>query len=288
MVFRKKDPIPQVPSHMKPRQARIFDFPQGGENRVDTRKRILIVFLIIVALIVLASAAWIMRSYVVSPTDPVIDNPVVVEPNNNSNPAVVPTTEPQPTTEPTVQPTTEPTTQPTTQPTTKPAEETVQPIPIASNFIFTEKDWEKVSVNFKVSGERSPGFAVSLLKGDTVYAPFDGYIQKIISGEGEARVIVIKITTDPDWTLDKNSGADVSGHYSFSFAAKSIDLIANGQVKKGDPLFKMASDTVIWSQYFKGDHSLYVYLGGPWGEITNPSENPKEYLGQIMAIVETE
>ncbi len=150
---------------------------------------------------------------------------------------------------------------------------------------LSEKKCGLLSVAYEISGKRRAGLVGNLPEKVVVYAPFDGYIHRIWSGSGNEKASVIKITTDPKWSLEKNNGADASGYYSFSFAAESVDLLINGQVKKGDPIFRISSSDTVWKQYLKGNNNLYIYLGGPWGEITNPSENPKEYLGQIMEVM---
>ena len=288
MAVRKTSTVPSVPSYMRPQKAKVIQMPQKEvERQSDTKKRILVIALIMILLVVAAAIILVTRGPV-SPINPGNNNQVIVPPKVSEQ-VITPSKEPEPSTEPTAQATVEPTTQPTIQPTTEPepTKPSIDPISVSLNFIFTDSDWEKVFVTKMIkTGERYGGLAVNLAKDTTVYAPFDGYVHRMWAQDKS--VVMVMITTDPEWVLGKNDGVDSPGYYSVSFAAKSVDLLVNDQVKKGDPLFKLSSDESIWDQYLEGKHNLVFYPGGPWSEIGNPSEDPKEYMAQLMVIIETE
>jgi len=309
MSDAKKSNIPVFPDNAvwkKERTAKptnILDYPKKAElpekKKITARGLVVIAAVLIVVVIGCVSILTKQLAQPVNPevsenepiqqvsvvvpkeTVPVETEPIQTEPVQENN-VVIPS-EPETTeqvSEHSVQ----------TEPEVKP---TAEVIPAGLPLVVKDELWESAFIPHNSDGERLSGIGFNIQDKEeiTLYSPIDGYIKYLNTesdGSGRGEIIVTKDGLwKPASTIEEAN--DPNRNKSFRFAGYGVKPIpANDTlVNKGDPIGVMkVSDRLVYENYVKEETSLIFYPEASWDKDITRSEDPREYLKQLLEIME--
>jgi hypothetical protein len=179
-----------------------------------------------------------------------------------------------------------------TEPEVKPTE-SAEVIPAGLPLVVKDELWESAFILHNSDGERLSGIGFNIQDKEeiTLYSPIDGYIKYLNTesdGSGEGSII---ITKDGLWksapTIEELNDPD--RNKSFEFVGYGVKPIpANDTfVSKGDPIGVMkVSDKLIYEDYIKEETNLIFYPEAHWDKDIQRDEDPREYLKQLLEIME--
>ncbi|MCK9497301.1 MAG: hypothetical protein PHH27_01170 [Candidatus Colwellbacteria bacterium] len=166
---------------------------------------------------------------------------------------------------------------------------------IGDCLILNEENCASAFIPHNSDGERLSGIGFNIQDKEeiTLYSPIDGYIKYLNTesdGSGRGEIIVTKDGLwKPASTIEEAN--DPNRNKSFRFAGYGVKPIpANDTlVNKGDPIGVMkVSDRLVYENYVKEETSLIFYPEASWDKDITRSEDPVEYLNQLVQLIEAQ
>ena len=160
------------------------------------------------------------------------------------------------------------------------------------NFIVKPDLWKKAFVLHSTDGTRTYGVGFSGISGEIkLYAPdvngemYVRYINEKPDGSGCGNIFIgFGAPWEPAGTMEELNDPDRLK--SIVVSAYGIDIIARGQVKKGDLIAIIKPGQVVYADNFKEKATLLFTPEAKWDQGITRSEDPVEYVKQVIALIE--